>query len=73
MEMQKSIGGLIEAVNGLKSTVEDQGKSIGAIKRTIHIATGFLVCLGRVGGGLLALIAWLVDTGFDRLVENLAK
>lgn len=67
------VGKLQEAVSTLKDTVGEQRGAINDVRRTIYIATGFVVCLGLIGTSLLGLIAWLVDKGFDRLVEPLAK
>jgi ABC-type dipeptide/oligopeptide/nickel transport system permease subunit len=41
------------------------------MRRTIHIATGIIIGAGTILGLLLGIIAWLVDKGFDRLVELL--
>ena len=62
MEMQKTLGGLIEAVNGLKTSVEGQGKSIDRIKMAIYIA---------IGAGFV--IGYFVDKRFDQIMDALAK
>ena len=62
---------LQEAVDTLKGAVSEQSRSIEGVKRTIHVATGFVACGALIGGVLLAMIAWIVDKGFDRLIEAL--
>ena len=66
------VSGLREAVGTLKDSVKDQAIAISGVRRTIHIATGIVIGAGTVVGLLLGLIAWLVDKGFDRLLEVLA-
>ena len=66
MEMQKTLGGLTEAVNGLKTSVEGQGKSIDRIKIAVYVATGaFLV--------LAPLATYLLDKKFDAIIGSLSK
>ena len=68
-EISGDIGRLKEAVDNLKATAVTHTSDLNSVKRTIHIATGFIAC----GSLLLALIAWLVDTGVDRIFEVLTK
>ena len=65
------VSGLKEAVGTLKESVKDQTSAISGLRRTIHIAAGIVIGAGAVVGLLLGLIAWLVDKGFDRLLEVL--
>lgn len=66
MEMQKTLGGLIEAVNGLKTSVQGQGKSIDRIKIAIYLTTGaFLV--------IAPLATYLLDKKFDAIIDLLSK
>lgn len=67
------VGKLQEAVDTLKESVRDQGRSITDVKQTIHIATGVVIGAGAILGVLLSIIIWLVDKGFDQLAEVLAK
>ena len=66
------VSGLKEAVGTLKESVKDQTSAISGVRRTMHIAAGIVIGAGAVVGLLLGLIAWLVDKGFDRLLEVLA-
>ena len=66
MEMQKTLGGLIEAVNGLKTSVEGQGKTIDRIKIAFYVATGALLVIAP-------LATYLLDKKFDAIVGSLSK
>lgn len=66
MEMQKTLGGLIEAVDGLKTSVEGQGKSIDRIKIAFYIATGALLVV-------VPLATYLLDKKFDAIIVLLSK
>ena len=60
------LGKVQEAVNTLKDTVKEQGKSLDAVKRTVYLATGgFLVAAVIVG--------WTVKVVGDNVVEALSK
>lgn len=67
------VSGLKEAVGTLKESVKEQAGAISGVRRTIHVATGIIIGAGAILGLLLGLIAWLVDKGFDRLLEVLTK
>lgn len=66
------VGRLQEAVDTLKGVVDRQSSAISGVQTTISTAKGFLICAALVGTGLLAIIAWLVDTGFDKIAEAIA-
>ena len=63
--LTNNMGALQEAVNTLKDTVKDQGKTLNWISRTIWFTAGGIVIAG-------ALIGYIIDKGFDRLLEVLA-
>jgi hypothetical protein len=62
MNMQVSVGKLIEAVDSLKAHSKDHGKELSDIAKDVHAAKVTM----RVVGGLIVLIggaiAWLVNT-----------
>lgn len=66
MELQKSIGGLTEATNNLKNSVDTQGSSIKWITRVLWTATGSLVIL-------VPIIVYLVDKKFDTILQALGS
>ena len=66
-EIATSIGRLQEAVDNLKTISATHTSEIDGVKKTIYIATGVLIAIGFIGG----LIAWLIGSGFDKLVKIL--
>lgn len=65
MELQKSVGGLTQAVATLTEQVRDQGDKLDAVRREVAEARTFMKTAAKTAtvllGGVVALIAWLAS------------
>ena len=64
--VSRDLGMVQEAVNTLKITAKEQGKSLIWVQRILWGAMGAFFIAAAVFG-------WIVSTGFDRIVDVLAK
>ena len=65
LELQKSVGGLTQAVATLTEQVRDQGDKLDAVRREVAEARTFMKTAAKTTavllGGVVALIAWLAS------------
>ena len=72
-ELSVDVGGLKEAVSNLKGDAVKQEGTLGEIKTTIDKMKGALYVAGAVLTLLLAVIAYLLDRGFENIVKALTS
>jgi hypothetical protein len=65
MELQRSVGGLIHAVETLTGRADEQGKKLESISHRITAAMAVIVVIG-------AIMGWILDKSWD-LVADLLK
>ena len=66
MEVQKSVGGLENAIKALSERVDRQQRTINWMARVLWMAAGAALVLGP-------LITWVVTNRFDEILNALAK
>jgi hypothetical protein len=66
MELQRSVGGLIHAVETLTGRADEQGKKLESISHRITAAVAVIVVIG-------AIMGWIVDKSWDVFGELLKQ
>ena len=61
LELQKSVGGLTQAVATLTEQVRDQGAKLDAVRQEVTTARTFMKTAAWLLGGVVGLIAWFVS------------
>lgn len=65
-EVSRDLGKVQEAVDTLKDTVKNQGKSLVWVQRILWVATGVVLFAA-------AVVGWIVSAGLGRIVDAITK